>query len=173
MNRLAIILAVTLLGGCEQKMADMPRIDPLAATPLFDDGASARPQVEGTLAVDETTTPPPAVIDLQLLQRGRQRYEVFCAPCHDYTGHGHGMVVQRGFPSPPDFHDPALLAAPDRHFYDVITHGYGAMYSYAARVPESDRWAITAYIRALQYAEQVPTADLSAAQRARLDEAKP
>lgn len=163
------LAVLVLLAGCEQKMAEMPRADALASSPLFPDGASARPQVAGTIGVDDAPVAPPQTIDLALLQRGQQRFNVFCAPCHDETGHGHGMVVQRGFPQPPDFHSAALIDAPDQHYYDVITHGYGAMYSYASRVSEADRWAIMAYIRALQLREAVPASALSAQQSADLD----
>jgi hypothetical protein len=107
------------------------------------------------------------------MQRGQQRFNIFCSPCHDYTGHGNGRVVQRGFPHPPDFHSARLIAAPDSHFFDVITHGYGAMFSYASRVPVADRWAIVAYIRALQYSEQVPAGDLTPDLKAKLAEAAP
>ena len=169
-----LLLSLLALCGCQQKMADMPRLDPLETSPLFADGAGARPPVPGTIRADADLSEPadglPAALDLALLQRGRERFEIFCAPCHDYTGHGDGRVVQRGFPHPPDFHSPALLTAPDKHFFDVITNGYGAMFSYAARVPPADRWAIVAYIRALQYAEQVPAADLTPDLRARLAE---
>lgn len=160
-GRWLIVLSVVLLAGCEQKMADMPRVDPLDTTPLFTDGAGARPPVSGTVATDEDAPVTPPLATLAVLQRGQQQFDVFCSPCHDYTGHGHGMVVQRGFPAPPDFHAPALLSAPDRHYYDVITHGYGAMYSYAARVSDADRWAIVAYIRALQLSEHVPASELT------------
>jgi mono/diheme cytochrome c family protein len=87
---------------------------------------------------------------LALVERGRERFNAFCSECHGYGGDADGMVVQRGFPRPPSFHDPQLIAAPDQHFVNVITNGYGVMYSYADRVPPADRWAITAYIRALQ-----------------------
>jgi mono/diheme cytochrome c family protein len=89
-------------------------------------------------------------MSLALVQRGRERFNIFCSECHGYTGEGDGMVAQRGFPHPPSFHDPRLIAAPDEHFVDVITNGHGVMYSYADRVPPPDRWAIAAYIRALQ-----------------------
>jgi mono/diheme cytochrome c family protein len=89
-------------------------------------------------------------MSLALVKRGQERFDIFCSVCHGYTGDGDGMVVQRGFPHPPSFHSPRLIAAPDQHFVDVITNGHGVMYSYADRVPVADRWAITAYIRALQ-----------------------
>jgi mono/diheme cytochrome c family protein len=104
-----------------------------------------------------------------LLERGRERFEIFCTPCHGQSGHGDGLVVQRGFPRPPDLHDPALLAAPDRHFYEVITRGYGAMFAYGSRVPPADRWAIVAYVRALQLAGHAEMASLPDDMRSRLE----
>jgi mono/diheme cytochrome c family protein len=164
MMRLAsALLAALLLGGCEQQMAEQPRVAPFEASPVFADGAGVRPPVPGTVPVDGgPAVPEPPTVDLALLERGRQRYDIYCAPCHDYTGHGAGRVVQRGFPQPPDFHAPPLLGASDRHIFDVITGGYGVMYSYASRVAPADRWAIVAYIRALQYRENVPAVDLTA-----------
>jgi mono/diheme cytochrome c family protein len=177
MRALLFCCLVLLLGGCEQKMTEMPRIDPLAATGLFSDGSGARVPPAGTVATNAALGPErtalPAALDLGLMQRGRERFNIFCSPCHDYTGHGNGRVVQRGFPHPPDFHAARLIAAPDGHFFDVITHGYGAMFSYASRVPPADRWAIIAYIRALQYSEQVPAADLTLEQREKLAETQP
>lgn len=107
-------------------------------------------------------------IDSVLLARGRDRYEVFCTPCHDRTGRGNGIVVQRGMPRPPDYHDARLRDAPDQHFFEVITNGYGAMYSYAARIPPGDRWAIVAYIRALQLSRNAKIDDVPDDQRAAL-----
>lgn len=150
-----IAAALLLLAGCQQEMADEPRYEALEASDQFADGKSARQPVAGTVArdADLSKTPDtiPFPVTLALLKRGRERFEIFCAPCHSIVGDGDGMIVERGFPAPPTYHQPALRAASDRHFYDVITHGYGAMYSYAARVPPADRWAIVAYIRALQF----------------------
>ncbi|HEY9009410.1 MAG TPA: cytochrome c [Devosia sp.] len=171
---LAFLCIALLLAGCEQKMTSMPRVDPLDTSELFADGASARSPVPGTVATDDAfdaaVAARPVTVDLALLQRGRDRFDVYCSPCHDYTGHGNGRIVQRGFPAPPDFHSPTLVSAPDAHFYDVITHGYGAMFSYAARVPPADRWAIVAYVRALQYAEAAPAAEVPPRLLSRLQE---
>lgn len=111
----------------------------------------------------------PRPITPALLQRGQQRYEIYCAACHGLAGDGDGMVVQRGFPAPPSYHSNRLRQAPDSHFYDVITHGYGVMYPYADRVAPADRWAIVAYVRALQLSRHLPAARLSARDRAILD----
>jgi hypothetical protein len=93
----------------------------------------------------------------ELIERGRDRYNIFCSVCHDQKGDGNGMIVQRGFPAPPSFHSDRLRKAPASHFFDVITKGYGVMYSYASRVPPRDRWAIVAYIRALQLSQHAST----------------
>jgi mono/diheme cytochrome c family protein len=113
----------------------------------------------GIVARDE---PPVAIlpVTLALLERGHQRFDIYCSPCHSKFGDGHGMIVQRGFPQPPSYYIARLREAPNQHFYDVITHGYGAMYSYADRVAPDDRWAITAYIRALQASASAQIADV-------------
>ena len=103
---------------------------------------------------------PPPKLDLALIERGQDRFRHFCTPCHSELGDGNGMVVQRGFSPPPSYHEARLVNAPTQHFYDVITNGYGAMYSFAARVPPADRWAIAAYIRALQRSDQGTPEDL-------------
>ncbi len=110
----------------------------------------------------------PLPITMKLLERGRQRFDVYCAPCHSRAGDGDGMIARRGFPHPPSYHTAALRNAPDSHFYKVITNGYGVMYSYADRVSPHDRWAIVAYIRALQLSQHAPKSDLSAQDLARL-----
>ena len=110
--------------------------------------------------------PPP--VTLALVERGQQQFRIFCTPCHSELGDGHGMVVQRGFPAPPSYHTARLREAPLRHFYDVITDGYGTMYSFAYRVQPADRWAIAAYIRALQRSQDAAVADLTPEQKAAL-----
>ncbi len=168
--RAAWLIPLVLLAACDQEMEDMPHIRPLEER---QGQASWRIPVEGTVAMDDELGDPPDEIPfpvtLDLLERGRERYGIFCSPCHARTGQGNGLVVQAGFPRPPSLHDPALLSVPDRHFYDVITHGYGAMHSYAARVPKADRWAIAAYIRALQLSRRAPAAALPEDLRARLE----
>ncbi|MAW87311.1 MAG: quinol:cytochrome C oxidoreductase [Phyllobacteriaceae bacterium] len=172
MRTAALLLCALLVSGCEQDMADAPRHDPLEASGLFPDGASARTPVTGTVARDADLSPVPDRIPFaitpDLLRRGQERFDVFCAPCHGSTGEGDGMIVQRGFPAPPSFHQPALRSAPDRHFHNVITDGYGVMYPYASRVPPDDRWAIVAYIRALQYSRHAPVDNLPQRLRDRL-----
>lgn len=160
-----------------------PRYNPLDPSPVFDDGRSARPVVPGTIArghlrtdeafytgkvdgVEVTTFPFP--ITREVLERGRERYDIYCTPCHDHVGDGQGMIVQRGFPPPPSYHIDRLRQAPVGHFVNVITNGYGTMYSYASRISPSDRWAIAAYIRALQLSQQAQLSDLSDDDRRRL-----
>jgi len=116
------------------------------------------------------TRPP---MDRALLERGKERYAIFCVPCHDPAGYGHGRIPSRGFPAPPSFHSERLRKVDPRHIVDVITDGYGVMYSYAGRVPPRDRWAIAAYVKALQLSQDAPERLLSAEDRQKLAEARP
>jgi mono/diheme cytochrome c family protein len=158
--RLAVaLLALLALAACDD-MADQPkakRYSPASQSA----GTGAIP---GAVARETRDTAPPP-LDLALLQRGRERFDVFCSPCHGRVGDGDGMIVERGFPAPPSYHIDRLRQAPTQHFYDVITQGYGAMYSYAARVPPRDRWAIAAYIRALQASQSARLDDVPADRR--------
>lgn len=171
MKRAALLLV--LLAACRQEMNEMPRHEFYEPSDHFANGMSARPPVPGTVARGDDLSPVPDAIPgpvtRAMLERGQARFGIYCAPCHGIDGRGRGMVVQRGFPQPPSYFDPRLVAAPDRHFYDVITNGYGAMYSYAARVAPADRWAIAAYIRALQFAQSVPVSALPEDTRAALE----
>lgn len=143
-------------------MDNQPKYEALEAASRFPQNQSALPLVAGTVARGQPLGPPPEAIPItrELLERGRERFDIFCSPCHGRAGDGEGMIVQRGFPRPPSYHIDRLREAPDSHFYSVITHGYGAMYSYASRVPPKDRWAIVAYIRALQLSRHVRLANL-------------
>lgn len=156
-------------------MQVQPRYNPLDPSKFFDDGRSARPAVPGTVARGQLRANDalytgkvngvlvetfPLPLTRKVLERGQQRYNIFCSPCHDYVGTGRGMIVQRGFQPPPSYHNDRLRKAPVGHFFDVITNGYGAMASYAARVPPEDRWAIIAYIRALQLSQQAKLDDV-------------
>ena len=179
-----LLLGLLLLAGCQQKMADQPRYEPLAKSDFFADGRSARPLVEGTVArgqlrSDEAlytgkingnlieTLPFPVTKDILL--RGQQRFDIFCSPCHDRIGTGQGMVVKRGLRAPPSFHIERLRTAPAGHFFDVITHGFGIMPDYATPVTPEDRWAIVAYIRALQLSQNARLADIPEAERRSLE----
>ena len=159
--------------GCDylkQDMANQPKNRPLSPSPSFEDGRSERPLVEntvarGSLANDELFVPKdsnnfPLSVNLELLERGEERYKIFCSPCHGLSGSGDGMIVRRGFPAPPSYHIARLRGAPPQHFFDVISNGYGVMYSYAARIEPRDRWAIVAYVRALQESQMAKLADL-------------
>lgn len=172
-SRCLLLVALALLAGCEQRreMADQPKFHAYGASGLFTNGKAARPRIRDTVAMDDPSAPvPEPPVTLALLKRGRQRFDIFCAPCHGPVGDGRGRIVERGFPAPPSYHIDRLRQAPDQHFYDVITHGYGAMYSYASRVPPPDRWAIIAYIRALQLSQHASLADVPAKERARLEQ---
>jgi len=167
-----------VLGGCQQDMAHQPKYRPLAPSTFFEDGRSERPPVEntverGALADDDLNIPKdsnafPLPVTQQLLERGQERYKIFCSPCHGLQGDGHGMVAIRGMKHPPSFHQDRLRQSPVGYFYDVITHGFGAMYDYSAQIPPRDRWAIIAYVRALQLSRNAPAADLPAALRQKL-----
>lgn len=173
MNRWLTIVALGgLLAGCDQNMDEQPRYSEYARAPLFRGSVLRRPP-ENTVARDDlerekaSNTKP--VLSAELLARGRERFGIFCSPCHGAGGDGTGMVVQRGMPRPTSYHDDRLRTAEDQYFFDVITNGHGAMYSYAARVPPADRWAIVAYIRALQLSRQASLDDVPADERARLE----
>lgn len=153
----ALGLIVVSVAACGQSMTDQPRYDTYEPASAFEDGTSARLPPEHTVSqsalayAEAETTPPKA--DAALVERGHERFDIFCSPCHGLAGYGDGMIVQRGFPTPPSFHSDRLRKAPASHFYDVMTKGYGVMYSYASRISPSDRWAIVAYIRALQLSQ--------------------
>jgi mono/diheme cytochrome c family protein len=177
------VLACAVLLGCRQDMHVQPKYVPEDPSTFFADGRSERQPVEGTVARGELRTDEllytgrvngtvvdvfPFPITAADLARGRERYNIYCSPCHDYTGSGNGMIVQRGFPSPPSFHLDRLRQAPAGHFFEVITNGVGRMYSYAARVAPEDRWRIAAYIRALQLSQHGAMTDVPAAQAGEL-----
>ncbi|MGE0315074.1 MAG: cytochrome c [Lautropia sp.] len=155
---IATLSAVALapLGACRQDMAVQPRYEAFSPSTRWPDGAASRPLVDGTVArgaLDRAralATPPR--LDAALLARGRERYDIYCSPCHGFTGAGDGMVVQRGFPPPPSLLAPRLEALEARYIVDVIGHGHGVMFGYGDRVEPRDRWAIVAYVRALQLA---------------------
>ena len=140
-------------------------------SPFLPQKTSMQPPVPGTVPRDEPNqpVPPPQTITAALIERGHERYNIFCTPCHGLTGAGDGMIVQRGFPRPPSFTSDRLMNAKAQLVYDTITNGKGNMYSYAERVPPGDRWAIVAYIRALQLSQRPVLASLPAEDRAKLD----
>jgi mono/diheme cytochrome c family protein len=161
---LMIAACATLLSGCDLSMTEQRKLTTDAATHLWADGTTARPLPAGVVAQGDvaraaSANTPPSVTEA-LLTRGRERYGIFCSPCHGLAGDGDGVIVAHGFPAPPSYHIDRLLAAPAQHFYDVMSNGYGAMYSYADRVPPHDRWAIAAYIRALQLSRRAQVAEV-------------
>ncbi len=175
----AILLFALGFSGpaCNQMMNDGPRYRPFAESDFFRDGQSARPRVEGTIAhghlrLDQAfytgrvngdlVDAIPVRLSREALVRGHERFDIFCSPCHGRLGYGDGIIVDRGFQSPPSYHIDRLRDAPAGHFFDVITNGFGGMAGYASRVPPGDRWAIVAYIRALQLSQHATIADVPA-----------
>ncbi|HTV51228.1 MAG TPA: cytochrome c [Steroidobacteraceae bacterium] len=167
-RELASLAVVTLLLAACDNMANQPKRLPYERYVSGAQAPATWSEPPGTVARDWQPPPPPPPLTAALLARGRQRFDIYCSVCHGFAGYGDGMVVQRGFPAPPSYHIERLRRAPIQHFYDVITQGYGVMFSYAQRVAPEDRWAIAAYIRALQASQDVPVARLSATQRAQL-----
>jgi mono/diheme cytochrome c family protein len=192
-----LVLAATSLGilsGCRQDMHNQPKFIPLRSSEFYSDHRSARYPVPGTVprfaddpALDQEQLDPgsyylsgkhgnvfgnelPAQItfNVQLLERGQDRFNIFCAPCHSRVGDGNGMIVQRGYKRPPSFHDQRLRNAPLGHIFDVISNGFGAMPDYAAQVKPADRWAIATYIRVLQRSQNASEADVLPADKDKL-----
>lgn len=172
-----------LLAACRQKMANQPRYDPLEPSEFFQDGMSARPRLEGTVARGEIPADPyletgmiggrpgdgfPMAVSPWLVERGHERYDIYCSPCHGRLGDGNGMIPARGYRRPPSFHTEALRTATTGHYFDVITNGFGAMPPYKVQVPARDRWAIIAYIRALQLSQNATMADVPENDRNRI-----
>ncbi len=174
------------LAGCNeellrQDMANQPKNKPLSESDFFADGRSERPLLEntvarGSIANDELVVPKdsntfPLPIDAKLLERGEDRYKIFCTPCHGLQGDGNGMIVERGMKRPPSYHIDRLRQSPNGYYYDVITNGFGSMYSYSAQIPPKDRWAIIAYVRALQLSRNVKVSELPEALRSKISSA--
>lgn len=169
-------LPFLLLGaGCRQDMHDQPKYIPLRPSAFFDDGRSQRPLMEGTVArgqlhadqefylgkvKDRPVQEFPFVITREILARGQERFNIYCAPCHGRTGGGRGMIVERGYRAPPSFHIDRLRQAAAGYIYDVITNGFGAMPDYSAQIPPQDRWAIVGYVRALQLSQYASVKDV-------------
>ena len=182
----ALLVGFALLAGaCRQQMATQPSYRPYQPSSFFADGTSARPEPADTVARGQLrddallftgkdasgreATEFPFPVTRDVLARGRQRYEIYCTPCHGYTGDGDGIVVQRGFSPPPSYHSDRLRQAPAGHFFVVMTNGFGSMPSYANQVAVPDRWAIAAYIRALQLSQAAPLDDVPPEARADLE----
>lgn len=172
--------------GCRQDMHDQPRYEPLEASKFFADGMSSRQLPEGTVArghlgedvafstgkdaAGNVVAELPMPATKELLDRGHQRFDIYCSACHGLLGDGHGMAVRRGFKQPPSFHDERLVNSPVGYYFDVMTHGFGVMPSYAPSIPPEDRWAIASYIRALQLSQRAHLADLTPADRAAVEQ---
>jgi mono/diheme cytochrome c family protein len=173
---LPLIAACLSLTACNE-MNDQPRYDSYERSELFADGKSLQSPPEGTVARDtidrKTAFATRPDLTKALLERGRTRFGIYCEPCHDASGYGEGTIPARGFPKPPSFHIARLREVPARHIVNVITDGYGAMYSYADRVEPHDRWAIAAYIRALQLSQDALLSTLSADEKSMLEKAGP
>ncbi len=176
----SLACAAILASGCMREMRDQPRYEPLEASDFFLDGLASRPRVPGTVARGTLGDPlvnsgltaegalvptNPLPLNRALIERGGDRYAIYCTPCHGAKGDGLGMVVQRGFKEPTSFHDPRLRSAPDGYFFDVMTQGFGEMSDYAAQLRPADRWAVVAYIRALQLSQHVALGDLPSAKQ--------
>jgi len=177
------LLLLSLLAGCRQDMHNQPKYTPLRSSDFFPDGRSARAPVPGTVARGQLREDTlfytgkvggqfavqfPMPVTRALLARGQERYNIYCAPCHAPTGSGFGMVVQRGYRRPVSFHDPRLRAAPPGYYFDAMTRGFGLMSDYTAQLSPADRWAVAAYVRALQLSQHATLADLPPVQREHL-----
>ena len=184
---LVVIGAAVMAAGCRQDMHDQPKYRAYTYSAFWNDARSMRPRVDNTIARgqlkidaafhrgkngEQLVTEIPVKVTRELLARGQSRYNIYCTPCHGATGDGGGMVVQRGFKHPPSYHQDRLRNLPVGHFYDVITNGYGSMISYASRISAQDRWAIVAYIRALQLSQNASINDVAEADRPKLDAAE-
>lgn len=183
------LIAMLALTACRRDMGHQAYHRPLDASSVFADGRASRPLPQHTIARGDLRGDElfftghvdgkpvdlfPEPVTQAMLERGRQRYDIYCSVCHGRTGEGNGMIVRRGFPTPASFHIDRLRAAPAGHFVEVINNGFGLMYSYASRVESADRWAIAAYIRALQLSQHAALADVPPADRAKLEqEGKP
>ena len=182
---IALVALVSLLGlGCRQDMHDQPKYKPYRGSDFFADGRGMRPLVDGTVArgtlhdgdplysglsEDEFVTEIPVAVTAALLERGRSEFRVFCSPCHGRTGRGDGVIVQRGFQRPSSFHIDRLREAPIGYYFDVMSGGFGAMSDYAQQISAQDRWAIAAYVRALQLSQHAPATDVPPEHRSDLE----
>jgi len=181
---LAVACLAAVTTACRQDMHDQPKYKPLAASTFFRDGRASRQIIEGTVARGHLGDDPevytgktasgalveafPIAVTSELVKRGQERFDIYCSPCHDRTGSGNGIVARRGFQHPPSYHIERLRKAPPGYFFDVMSNGFGAMQDYAAQVAPADRWAIVAYIRALQRSQGATLADVPPDEQAKL-----
>jgi mono/diheme cytochrome c family protein len=180
---LAVALVAPFGAGCRQDMHNQPKYKPLRESAFFADHRTSRPAIEGVVPRGPLRTTDafytgradgqlvklmPVTLDERLVARGQERFNIYCSPCHGRTGQGNGMIVQRGFKQPPSFHIDRLRNQVDGYFFDIMTNGFGQMPSYAPQIGEQDRWAIVAYVRALQLSEHATVNDVPDAERAKL-----
>ena len=185
---MASLLVLVLIAGCRQDMHNQPRYKPLRATAFFADGRSARPLVPGTVPRGaalgnvafytgriggQLMNAMPFPVTRQVLQRGQERFNIYCAPCHSEIGDGDGMIVRRGYLRPPSLHIERLRTAPLGHFFAVITHGFGGMPDYSSQISPEDRWKIVAYVRALQMSQYLNVQELPPGERSQLGQPPP
>jgi mono/diheme cytochrome c family protein len=189
MSVTALLVLAAVGAACRQDMHDQPTYSPLESSSFYADGSSSRPPIPGTVArghlrddaelytgrlpSDEPTEAFPFAVDQAVMARGQDMFNAYCSACHGKTGAGNGMVVERGFSRPPSLTEDRLLTMPVGHFFDVITNGIGAMPDHASQIAVEDRWAIVAYIRALQLSVTASVEDVPPAERARLEQAAP
>ncbi len=181
--KMAPLFLCLALGACNN-MSHQPKFHPLQETPFFSDGRSSRPPVADTVARGDArlddllytgkvngkiSNALPFPVTAALLERGHERFDIYCSVCHGRLGDGQGMIVKRGFPAPPSYHIDRLRQVPVGYFFDVETNGFGKMYSFSDRIPVGDRWAIAAYIRALQLSQNATLADVPENERAKLE----
>jgi mono/diheme cytochrome c family protein len=174
---IALSLSLLLMAGCALMLRDQPRYEPFEESTFFDDGASVRQPVPDTVARGQPVADTllttgridrqfadsfPFTVTLATLERGRERYDIFCSPCHGLVGDGNGLMTEYGMPAPDSFHDPDVRDEPAGYYFALITGGTRVMPSYAARIPPEDRWAIVAYIRALQLSQNADVSELPA-----------
>ena len=172
----AALAAASLLAGCRQDMQNQPKFYPQRGSEFYTDGRSVRPQVENTVARNQMHENAyfytgfvngkegdglPFPVSMAMMRRGQERYNVYCTPCHSRVGNGAGMIVQRGYAAAGNFHTARLQAAPLGHFFNVISNGYGAMPDYSAQLTPEDRWAVVAYVKALQLSQKATEADVA------------
>jgi mono/diheme cytochrome c family protein len=188
MQSLTAALLAAAAAGCRQEMYDQPKYKPLAESGFFADHRTSRPLIDGTVARGwlredqklyegkrgaELAATLPMPLTRELLNRGQERFNIFCSPCHDRTGNGRGMVVRRGYQPPPSFHIDRLREAPVGYVFDVVTHGLGAMPDYAAQIPPEDRWSIAAYVKALQLSQKTSFSNVPPEKRGEISEPRP
>lgn len=184
---IALLVVVLSASGCMRDMQDQSRYKPLEKSDFFSDGRSSRPLVKNTVSRGNLKTEDyrstgiqdgdygdgfPEAVTREMLERGRNRFDIYCSVCHGKTGYGDGMVVQRGFPAPPPYHIGRLQDAPDGYIFNVITNGFGKMASYSDVLDINDRWAVVAYVRALQKSQNMSPDELSAREKEILQQVK-